>query len=280
MESVPSIGHIASIPFNASRIDDLLQGNTGEQAMKDLNAKKKAWLQFRRQALGGFVALPNRLVDSKAFASLTTGASVKTLVWFWQMAVYEKGKKKAGAEPVIGRIDKIENNGKLSFTYRVAKWRGMNARRFSRALKVLFRLGFIDITRPGRGVPGEYTMYAISNRWQEYGTPNWKEIPFPENAHEGFCSESYKKSKKKIADENVRYPTDENIRYEADKPADNGRKRPLIIPVSSDSQRTKSSVFIDLAMPLETSTGREGKAKASDAESQNIPVLIRRRRSI
>ena len=155
----------------------------------------------------------------------------------------------------------------------------MTDRRFSRALKELYRLGFIDISRLGRGVKGEYTKYAISNRWQKYGTLEWEEIPYPENFHEGFRSSVHpKKSKKKIADENVRYPTDENIRYEVDKPAYNGRKRPLIIPVSTDSQRTISSVSIDLVTPIGASTGREGKAKASDEEFKSIPALIRRRR--
>ena len=286
MESEKLIRHGASIAFNASRIDDPFHGNTapraGGQAMKDLNAKKKEWLQFRRQASGGFVGLPNRLVDSKAFASLTTGASVKTLIWFWQKVKYGKrGKKrgkKSGTESPIGRIDRIENNGELSFTYQEAGWRGMNAKRFSRALKDLHRLGFIDITRLGRGVKGEYTKYAISNRWQKYDTPDWEEIPFPVNFREGFREDAYrKKSKEKIADENFRYSTDENVRYEVEGQSYNGRKRPLITSISGDSQRTISSVSIDLAMPMETSKGSEEKVRTSDTGSKSIPALIRRK---
>jgi len=225
--------------------------------VKDPDAKKKEWLQFRLQASIGFVGLPNRLVDSRAFAALTTGASVQTLVWFWQMVEYEKGKKKSGSEHAIGRIDKMKKNGELSFTYQEAEWRGMNSRRFSRVLKDLFRLGFIDITRHGRGVRGEYTKYAISTRWQTYGTTDWQEIPFPENFHEGFRSDAYRKRSKKIADENVRYSTDENVRYEVGKRPYNGRKRPLKTPVLLNSQRTKTSVSIDLAMP----TGSKKKVR-------------------
>ena len=250
--------------------------------MKDPAAKKEKWLQFRRQAINGFVGLPNRLVDSKAFASLTTGASVKTLVWFWQKVKYGKqGKKRGkwrGTESPIGRIDKIENNGELSFTYQVAEWRGMTSRRFSRALKDLFRLGFIDITRLGRGVKGEYTKFAISNRWQKYGTPDWQEIPFPENFREGFREDAYrKKSKKKIADENIRYSTDENVRYEVEEQSYNRRKRPLITSISRDTQRTKSSVSIDLAMGTATSKGSEEKVQTSGTGSKRIPILIRRK---
>ena len=149
--------------------------------MKDPGTKKKKrWLQFRLQASGGFVGLPNRLVDSKAFAALTQPERpVQVLVWFWQMAVYGKRGKKQGTESPIGRIDKITNNGELSFTYKEAEWRGLNARRFSRALKDLFRLGFIDITRHGRGVRGEYTKYAISTRWQAYGPSTGRRSPSP-----------------------------------------------------------------------------------------------------
>lgn len=48
--------------------------------MKDPDAKKKEWLQFRLQASNGFVALPNRLADSKAYAALTTGASERDIL--------------------------------------------------------------------------------------------------------------------------------------------------------------------------------------------------------
>ena len=158
-------------------------------------AKKQEWLDFRRQSSGGFVALPNRLVDSKAFAVLTTGASVQTLVWFWQMAEYGKrGKKKPGAEPVIGRIDKITNNGEISFTFQVAEWRGLHPRTFSRVLRELHRLGFIDVAQPGRGRKGEYTKYALSSRWRRYDTPEWKEIPVPDGFKEGFRSDEFQEN--------------------------------------------------------------------------------------
>ena len=105
--------------------------------MKDPDSKRMEWLQFRLQASNGFVGLPNRLVDSKPFAALTTGASVRVLVWFWQAAEYPKGKRKQGAEPVIGRIEKIRNNGELSFTYQEAEWRGIKQVRFRRAAALL-----------------------------------------------------------------------------------------------------------------------------------------------
>ena len=248
--------------------------------MKDPDAKKKEWLQFRLQASNGFVALPNRLLDSKAFAALTTGASVKTLVWFWQMVEYHRGKRKKGAEPVIGRIDKITNNGELSFTYQEAEWRGIKQVRFRRALKDLHRLGFIDISRQGHGVKGEYTKYTISTRWQAYDTPEtWKEIPYPKSFKEGFTSDEYIEKRKKESKENsVRKRTllaFENERYEESESPHSVRKRTLKTPLSPNSQRSKTNVSIDLAMPTGSKKSKK-RSSAPESKVQGIAAPIRR----
>ena len=259
------------------RIDDLAGGGAGERPVKDPAAKKEKWGQFRLQASNGFVGLPNRLVDSKAFASLTTGASVQTLVWFWQMVEYEKKRK--GGESPIGRIDKMTNHGELSFTYQEAQWRGIKQGRFSRALKELFRLGFIDISRHGRGVKGEYTKYALSNRWQKYGTPEWKESPYPENFHEGFRSDEYKEKRKQSKNNSVQkwtLPTSENGRYEGDESPHNIRKGTLKIAPGANSQRPKRDVSIDLAMPTETSEKAQKKVRTLNSRSKSNSTPIRR----
>jgi hypothetical protein len=249
--------------------------------VKNPEAKKKEWLQFRLQASNGFVGLPNRLVDSKAFAALTTGASVKTLVWFWQMVEYPKGnKRKRGSESVIGRIDRIENNGELSFTFQEAEWRGMKQGRFSRALKELFRLGFIDISRHGRGVKGEYTKYAISSRWQKYGTSEWQEIPYPENFHEGFRSDEYKEKRRKQSKNNSvpkwTLPTSENARYEVAELPHNVQKRTRKTALFAESQRLKTDVSIDLAMPPGTSKRIKKKGSDSEIKVHRTAAAIRR----
>lgn len=236
--------------------------------MNNPDGKKKKWLQFRLAASVGFVGLPNRLVDGKAFTAMTTGASVKTLVWFWQMAEYDRKAKKAGTESPVGRTDKIKNNGELSFTYQEAGWRGMNARRFSRALKELYRLGFIDISHLGRGIRGDYTRYAISDRWRKYDTPEWKEHPYPGNWEEGFRSEKYRQPKEENNGQKHPLPTDDKVRYTPKKSPHNGRKRPLKVAESSNSQRTKTSVSIDSAMPLKTPKGFKEKGSAPDSRSK------------
>ena len=256
----------------APRIDDQLTDNTGWRAMKTPAEKKELWQRFHLQASHGFVGLPNRLVDSKAFAALTTGASVQTLIWFWQMVEYPRGKKKQ-AEPVIGRIDKITNNGELSFTYQEAGWRGMKQGRFCRALKELFHLGFIDIKRHGRGVQGEYTKYAISTRWTKYATDQWKEIPYPENLREGFRSDEFKakrrKQRLKVSVQKRTLPTFKNGRYRGAKSPHNVQKCTLQTANFGDRQRSIMDVSIDLAMPID-SICRGSKVQRSGNKVKSI----------
>jgi len=249
--------------------------------MKDRDAKKKEWLQHHLQASGGFVGLPNRLVDSRAFAALTTGASVQTLIWFWQMVEYPKGRKKKQSQPVIGRIDKIVNNGELSFTYQEAEWRGIKQVRFRRALKDLHRLGFIDISRQGHGVKGEYTKYAISTRWQAFGTPDWQEIAFPKSFKEGFTSDKYiEKRRKESGNNNVQkrtLPAFKNERYEVDESPHNVQERTLKTPLPSVSQRSKTNVSIDLAMPVETQKGIGKTTLPHDPRPEGTAAPTRKR---
>lgn len=245
------------------------------------DAKKAAWFQTRQQAWGGFTGLPNRLIDSPPFGKLKNAADVKVLVWFWQEARYEQsGKKKPGKSSPIGRVDKIINNGEISFTYQQAGWRGLSSYRFAKALRQLFRYGFIDIPRQGRGVKGVYTKYAISTRWQQYGAAYGQEIPYPENFKEGFRSDEYKAKQRKRRRKNsvstLTLPALADSRYEGAEMPDNVSTLTLKTPVPPDSQRESTHVSKDIAMSLETSTPtgtvKKGKkrTRTPDPRSESI----------
>jgi len=65
----------------------------------------------------------------------------------------------------------IENNGEIVFFYTEALNKyGITKPRFQRAVDELVEKGFIDITHHGGGVKGDSSTYAISERWQDYGT--------------------------------------------------------------------------------------------------------------
>jgi hypothetical protein len=143
------------------------------------DARKAEWTQSRRKSWSGFTGLTNRMIDSDAFQALKSVHSVKVLVWFWSMAQYRKEKKKPGQDSPIGNLTKILNCKDLSFEYRIARYRGMLPKQFVHALRELHRHGFIDIEHHGRGIKGDWTRFAYSDRWKDYGTTGWKELPFP-----------------------------------------------------------------------------------------------------
>ncbi len=151
---------------------------------------------MRRTTWGGFTGLTNRLIDSEAFQALKSVHSVKVLIYFWQKAEYAKEKRKPGNESPIGNLSKILNQGKMSFEYRIAGYRGMRADQFSRALKELFRYGFIDLDHHGRGVKGDYTKFALSDRWKKYGTDRWEPITFPISERAGWASDDFKRKQR------------------------------------------------------------------------------------
>lgn len=143
------------------------------------DAKKAEWIQACRKSWSGFTGLTNRMVDSEAFQALKSVHSVKVLIWFWRMAQYPREKRRPGQDSPIGNLKKILNCKDLSFEYRIAGYRGMVPKQFVHALRELFKYGFIDIVHHGRGIKGDWTRFAYSDRWKDYGTERWKELPFP-----------------------------------------------------------------------------------------------------
>ncbi len=229
--------------------------------MKDRDAKKKEWLQFRLQASNGFTGLPNRMLDSKPFAMLTTGAEVKCLAWFWEEAKYEKKKRKPGTDSPIGRIDKITNNGEISFTFQQAEWRGVLPRTFHRVVRKLHRLGFIDIAQQGRGRRGEFTKYALSDRWQLYDTPDWKETPFPESYEEGFASKTFQEKQRnqkiKKGGQKCPLPMVRDVHYALADALNSGQISPREAPDSSHLQWSEKSISIDSVMGCGSKKGKK-----------------------
>ncbi len=113
-----------------------------------------------------------RLIESKAFLSLTATA-IKVLMIFFTKRQYEQ----------IGRKGKeqwnIRNNGEITFTYKEARSKyEISASAFRCTIDELIEKGFIDIAASGQGTYRAANLYAISDRWREYGTPEYKK-PLP-----------------------------------------------------------------------------------------------------
>jgi len=116
--------------------------------------------------------IESELFDSKAYKLLT---KAQMRIHFEFMLKRRFGK--------IGSKKKtiLLNNGDITFTYAEAERLGYSRPTFQRALDKLIEVGLIDITYQGIGglvsdngkIKGEPTLFAISDRWQDYGTDNF-----------------------------------------------------------------------------------------------------------
>ena len=108
-----------------------------------------------------------RLITSEAFRSLKTAAACQVFMIFLTKCVPKqidgKPKRKDGWY--------IANNGEIQFTYDEAleKW-GITQKKFTKAIDELLRVGLIDITKSGFGLQKDKSLYAISDRWEKFGT--------------------------------------------------------------------------------------------------------------
>ena len=104
---------------------------------------------------------PNKTKLSK------TGQNV-FLIFLTKRQVAQVGRK--GKEKWV-----IVNNGEIVFPYCDAKDKyGIPASTFSRAIDQLIEFGLIDINHLGGGMVKDMTTYYISDRWRDYGTPEFK----------------------------------------------------------------------------------------------------------
>jgi hypothetical protein len=108
------------------------------------------------------------LITSKAFWDLKTATSCRVFFIFLSKCRMEK------VETRPGRREKewaITNNGEIQFSYIEAQEKyGISDGSFTRAIDDLIRVGLIDIARTGLGLKRGVTLYAISDRWEKFGT--------------------------------------------------------------------------------------------------------------
>lgn len=139
------------------------------------NVQERVEAEKKRTSGLNIFNMPTAILNSLAYEALTYGPALKVLCRFHLKKRMEKvgGNRK---RPLYA----CTNNGKISFPYDEANARGLSVQQFSRALKELHAHGFIDITRIGKAARGEYTLYALSERWRDFGTPNFNRTEFPQ----------------------------------------------------------------------------------------------------
>ena len=125
------------------------------------------------------IVLEADLVDSAAFLVLSS-TSIVVLMGFMRKRQMKKREHQRRKD-----VWEILNNGRLTYTFKEAQARGIPKQSFNRAIKQLVEVGFIDVTRPGiggRGIHNQPTTYALSDRWQKWGTPDFQRVDKPTNS--------------------------------------------------------------------------------------------------
>lgn len=111
------------------------------------------------------------MILSPAFGALRTAAAYRVLFIFVSKCRWEKVRRPCSRD----KSWIVTNNGEIAFSYREAREQhGMSDGVFRRAIDELITVGFIDVTHSSMGLCKDATLYAISDRWERYGTPDFR----------------------------------------------------------------------------------------------------------
>jgi hypothetical protein len=151
--------------------------------VKNKNSKKK----FRNKS---HCWLTSDLIESDAFLSLSGKAAMLCLIRFHQKAYKKKVQPKRGG----AKHQVITNNGEIIFTYAEAVELGIkSSQTFYKVIRELVEdKGFIDISESGNWYQKEPNKFAISYRWQRYGSSEYERVEIPRNLPKGL---GFKKQK-------------------------------------------------------------------------------------
>ncbi len=134
----------------------------------------------RKKFKGMFLAAD--LLESNAYRSLSHMART-VLIEFMKRRIIVKAPNNNG---FYGKLD-IQNNGKIIFTYNEAKnLYKISSRSFKMCLAELVEKGFIDIADQAPAGYGKLpSKYAISKRWENYGTDRFETAEMRHNPPSG-----------------------------------------------------------------------------------------------
>lgn len=131
-----------------------------------LNLSTRDKYNHNKYRLRRDVYVPWEIMQSKAFRELSASA-IRVFLRLLQ--------KRSWTYTGRGSHKKREyTNGNLAFTYAEAKSFGISSTAFHDSIKRLIDVGFIDLEHQGGAFAKDYSRYAISERWCNYGTENFK----------------------------------------------------------------------------------------------------------
>ena len=142
---------------------------------------REEWADYLKRSRTWSVRVSHDLLHSQAYKSLKYGPGLKVLNWSHEKIRVRLDKKRRG----FMRYE-VVNNGEFVFPYSEAILRGLTVNQFSRALKELLGLGFIDVKKFGSGMMEDPTVFTLSQRWKEFGKPNFISKEWPKSEMYGF----------------------------------------------------------------------------------------------
>ncbi len=155
-------------------------------------------------------------MHSEAFRELSKTQILVLFLFYERRQMSKTGKKGKEGWTII-------NNGEIEFTYDEAeKKHSISRAQFSRALKKLIIVGFIDINHHGGGMLRDKTTYFISDRWKQYGKEAFIKKTLPKDTRNlGFTSENWeertgkkRKVKSNISNKTVTCSSNVNVTTE------------------------------------------------------------------
>jgi len=107
------------------------------------------------------------VITSKAFLDLKTAAACQVFMIF----LYKRQWKPIEGSAKRSKEYYLANQGEIQFSYKEAleKW-GITQKKFAKGIDEVVRVGLIDITKSGFGLQKDKSLYAISDRWEKFGT--------------------------------------------------------------------------------------------------------------
>lgn len=153
-----------------------------EMILEDaLTTRTQRYLDKKRDRM--FIS--RAVIKSPSFLSLRIAAACQVYLIFLTKCQWEKAQIKPGSRD---KAWLLVNNGQIQFSYKEAREHyGISATRFTRAIDELVRVGLIDIAHSGFGLHKDVTLYAISERWQKYGTDEFEHRERPKRSQKiGF----------------------------------------------------------------------------------------------
>ncbi len=161
-----------------------MDGKPSNAAYPDVRTRDQKWRDRQRDLRWDKMYVSRGMILSQAFASLRTPAAYRVLFVFLSKCRWEQVRRPCTRE----KVWTITNNGEIVFSYREAKERhGMTDGVFRRAIDELVAVGFIDVAHSGYGLMKDVTLYAVSDRWEHYGTPQFRQAERPKRTQKlGF----------------------------------------------------------------------------------------------